>query len=51
MRFFEEHNGFIWEYNGIGDYFKAILARVIGSIIGFAILGLIVFLLYLYGNQ
>lgn len=47
MRFFQEYNGFIWEFNGLGDYFKAVLGRLIGTIIGIGILVLIFYVLTL----
>lgn len=51
MRFFQEYNGFIFEFNSIGDFFKALLWRLLGAVCGFILLGLVIFLLYLYGNQ
>lgn len=45
MRFYQEYNGFIWEFNGIKDYFKAVLARLIGLVIGLGILALIFYVL------
>ena len=39
MRFYEEWNGIIWEYNSFGEYVKCLLGRLVGLILG----GLIVF--------
>jgi hypothetical protein len=44
MRFYEEWQGFIWEYNSIGEYVKAVIGRLLGTII---VIGLIVFLISL----
>lgn len=51
MRFFQEYNGFIFEFNSVGEYLKAVLLRIVGTIIGFAILGFMLFLLYLLGTS
>jgi hypothetical protein len=51
MRFFQEYNGFIFEFNSIGEYLRAVLMRILGTIAGVAILALIFFLLYLFGKQ
>ena len=51
MRFFKEFNGFIFEFNSTGDFFKFLLGRLIGAIIGIGILALIVYLLWWYGQQ
>ena len=48
MRFYEEWNGFIWEYNSIWDYVKALIGRLIGGIIGIAILLLIMYFFYMH---
>lgn len=38
MRFYQEYGGFIWEFNSLGEYLKAVLARIIGTLLGIAIL-------------
>ena len=48
MRFFEEWNGFIWEYNSIGEYLSMLLGRLIGAILGVIILVFLVCLGYYY---
>ena len=50
MRFFEEWNGFIWEYNSLGEYFRALLGRLIGAIIGIVILFFLACFFYYYGS-
>lgn len=50
MRFFQQWGGFIWEFNSLGDYFKALIGRLIGLIIGIAILFLLGCLFYWYGE-
>ncbi len=47
MRFYEEWGGFIWEYNSLWDYIESIIARVLGTVIGFTI---VVGGLYLIGK-
>ena len=45
MRFYEEWNGFIWEYNSFWEYIKCLIGRLVGFILGV----LIVFgLLYIF---
>ena len=50
-RFYQEYNGFIFEFNSIGEFFKAVLWRIFGKIVGVAIIVLIVYLLMNYGNS
>ena len=38
MRFYQYWNGFIWEFNSLGEYFLAVLGRLIGAVIGVIIL-------------
>lgn len=38
MRFYQYWNGFIWEFNSLGEYLLAVLGRLIGAVIGFIIL-------------
>ena len=49
-RFYQEYNGFIFEFNSVGEYFKAVLWRFLGKIVGVIILFFILFLLYLLGT-
>lgn len=51
MRFFKEYSGFLFEFNSLGEFFRFLLGRLIGTIVGIAILGLILFLLYWYGQE
>jgi hypothetical protein len=51
MRFFQEYNGFIFEFNSIGEYFKAVLWRILGRIVGLVLLGLFFLLLYWLGSK
>lgn len=48
MRFFKESNGFFFEFNSLGDYFKFLLGRLVGAILGIGLLILIGYLLYSY---
>lgn len=49
MRFYQEYGGFIWEFNSLGEYLKAVLARIIGRLLGLAILiGGCLLLYYIY---
>jgi hypothetical protein len=50
MRFFKEFHGFFIEFNSLGDYFKFLLGRLVGAILGIGVLFLIGYLLYLYGQ-
>jgi len=45
MRFFKEFNGFLFEFNSLGEYLRFLVGRVIGAIIGVGILILIFYLL------
>lgn len=51
MRFFQEYNGFIFEFNSIGDFFKALLWRLLGAVCGLILLGLFLFGLYFLGTH
>lgn len=51
MRFFQEYNGFIFEFNSIGDFFKALLWRLLGAVCGLILLGLVLFGLYFLGTH
>lgn len=51
MRFYQEWNGIIWEFNSVKEFLLHIVYRIIGAIIGYGILFLIILLLYWYGNQ
>lgn len=51
MRFFKEFNGFLFEFKSLGDYFKFLLGRLVGAIIGIGILALMVYFLWWYGQQ
>ena len=47
MRFYQYWNGFIWEFNSLGEYFLAVLGRLIGAFISVIILfGLCCFFYY-----
>lgn len=46
MKFYQYWNGFIWEFNSLGEYFLAVLGRLIGAVIGVIIL----FFFYYYGE-
>ena len=50
MRFFKEFNGFLFEFNPWGEYFKFLLGRLIGPIIAVGILVLILCIFYWYGQ-
>jgi len=50
MRFFKEFHGFFFEFNSLGDYFKFLLGRLVGAILGTGILFPMGCLLYLYGQ-
>ena len=50
MRFYQYWNGFIWEFNSLGEYFQALIGRLIGAIIGVVILFLLACLLYYSGE-
>ena len=48
MRFYEQWNGFIWEYNSIGEYLAMLLGRLTGGILGVIILGFLICWGYYY---
>lgn len=50
MRFFKEFNGFIFEFNSIGDFFWFLLGRLVGLIIGIGLISLGIYGLYLLGS-
>lgn len=50
MRFFQEYNGFIFEFNSLAEFFKALLWRLFGTIVGIIIFIGILFFLYLLGT-
>ena len=50
MRFYEYWNGFIWEYNSIGEYLKCLLGRFVGAILGVMILFFLLCFFYYYGE-
>lgn len=45
MRFYQQYRGFIFEFNSVGEYFKALLWRLLGMIVGVIILVLIVLII------
>lgn len=46
MRFYQEWGGFIWEFNSFGQFLRVVVARILGAIVGIAILvGLFLLLL------
>ena len=45
MRFYQQYRGFIFEFNSVGEYFKALLWRLLGMIEGVIILVLIVLII------
>lgn len=51
MRFFEQWNGFIWEYNSFGDYLKALLGRLLGVVVAIGILFMLGCFLFWYGLE
>ena len=51
MKFFKEYNGFLFEFNSLGEFFRFLLGRLIGTIIGIGLLALIVFFLWWYGQK
>lgn len=46
MRFFKNYDGFFWEFNGFGDWIGFQVARIIGIVIGYIILGILLLLAY-----
>ena len=51
MRFFREYNGFLIEFNSTGQFFRFLFVRLIGTIVGLALLGLLLLFLYWYGTH
>lgn len=49
MRFFKEFNGFFFEFNSFGEYLRFLLGRLVGAIIGVAIIVGILYFFYWYG--
>lgn len=47
MRFFKEFNGFLFEFNSIGEYLGFLFGRLLGVIIFFGVILLIIFILSL----
>jgi len=47
MRFFQYWGGFFWEFNSFGEYVKAVIGRILGTIIGVV---LVIGTLYLIGK-
>ena len=45
MKFYQQYRGFIFEFNSVGEYFKALLWRLLGMIVGVIILVLIVLII------
>lgn len=45
MRFYQYYNGFIFEFNSVGQFLKALFWRLIGMILGVIILVLIIVLI------
>ena len=50
MRFFKDFNGFLYEFNSWGEYLRFLLGRLLGTIIGIAILVGLLYFLYWYGS-
>ena len=38
MRFYQEWKGFIWEFNSFGQFLRVVVARILGAIVGIAVL-------------
>lgn len=55
MRFYQEINGIIWEFDSFKDWIiswiKVFLGRLVGMILGFGILYLIILFLEWYGSK
>lgn len=49
-KFYQYYNGFIFEFNSVGDYFKAVLQRLLGVVIGCIIVVIIYFGLWCLGT-
>ena len=50
MRFFKEYNGFLFEFNSLSEFLRFLLGRLLGAIVGVAILIGILYFYYWYGN-
>jgi len=50
MRFFKEFNGFFFEFNSLGDFFKFLLGRIVGTILAIGLLALLAYFFYWYGQ-
>lgn len=50
MRFFKEFYGFFFEFNSWVEYFRFLLGRLIGAIIGIGIIIGLLYFFYWYGN-
>lgn len=50
MRFFKEFNGFFFEFNSFGEYLQFLLGRLVGAIIGIAIIIGLLYFFYWYGS-
>jgi hypothetical protein len=48
MRFYQEWNGFIWEFNSFGEFLKVLWWRFVGFVIGVGILFLLWWFFYNY---
>ena len=46
MRFFKNYDGFFWEFNGFGDWIGFQVARILGIVIGYIILGILLLMAY-----
>ena len=55
MKFYQEINGIIWEFNSFKDWvvgwIQIILGRIVGFILGVGVLYLIILLLEWYGSK
>lgn len=55
MRFYQEINGIIWEFNSFKDWIvswiQIILGRIVGLILGLGIIYLIILFLEWYGSK
>ena len=51
MRFYQYWNGFIWEFNSLGEFLMALLGRLIGCLLGLGVLCLIILWLAWYGSK
>lgn len=46
MRFFKDYDGFIWEFNGVKDWFEFHISRLLGIVLGYIILGILLLVAY-----